>query len=520
MYRSLAALAGLLITIAVVSIGGQAIAEYVSLARLPLPPKSAPNVLLLVMDTVRAESLSLQGYHRETTPQLTRWARRGIKFDWAMAPACWTFPSHCSIFTGQWPYKLASHWHHVLDTPAPTLAEFLGAHGYQTAGFAANTSYISYESGVNRGFARYEDYDLSPRSVISSSAMGRWIGDHVLPPADFYARKWAMFKSRDARRINTAFLDWLSRTRQQDRPFFAFLNYMDAHGPYLVPASQSSHFGIRPESRSDYDMLLDSWNIDKTNLRPRDVALLRDGYDDCIAFLDQQIGALLDELDRQGVLRNTLVIVTSDHGEQFGEHQVFDHGFSLYLYESHVPLLIMAPSAPAGRTVTMPVSLRDLPATVVELLGLAAESPFPGQSLASSWHSGAAAPGSPISPALSEAFFPNTGLDPKRGRGPTQRGFTMALLTDGAHYIRDGTGAEAMFDLKNDPRESVNALRTAPDPTSLVRGFRQSILRILTDDPASTALESEYLRKFRRSLEFLVGSGIVSPGTKRLEVGR
>jgi arylsulfatase A-like enzyme len=336
--------------------------------------------------------------------------------------------------------------------------------------------------------------------------MGRWILDNALPPADYYSRKWAMFKSRDARRINGAFLDWLSQSRGTDRPFFAFLNYMDAHGPYLVPASQSSHFGVWPQSRSDYDMLLDSWNIDKTNLRPRDIALLRDGYDDCIAYLDQQIGTLLDELDRRGVLRNTLVIVTSDHGEQFGEHQVFDHGFSLYLYETHVPLLVISPSAPAGRAITAPVSLRDLPATVVDMLGLAAGSPFPGQSLANSWYSGPGAPGSQTSPALSEAFLPSTALDPKRGRGPTQRGFTMSLLADGSHYIRDGTGAEALFDLKNDPRESLNTLRTARDPTSLLSGFRQSILRILTNDPVSTAWESEYSQKFRRSLEFLVGA--------------
>jgi len=506
MYLSLTALAGLLVAIAGVVIGGQSIAELASSARLPSPPKSAPNVLLLVMDTVRAESVSLQGYKRETTPDLTRWARRGIKFDWAMAPACWTYSSHSSIFTGQWPYKLGSHWNHVLDARTPTLAEFLSAHGYRTAGFAANTSYLSYESGINRGFARYEDYDLSLRSVMASSAIGHWICDHVMQPADYFGRKWAMFKSRDARRINGAFLEWLSRFRTQDRPFFAFLNYMDAHGPYLVPASRSAHFGIRPESRRDYDLLLDSWNIDKTNLGPRDVALLRDGYDDCIRYLDQQIGSLLDELDRRDVMRNTVVIVTSDHGEEFGEHQVFDHGFSLYLYESHVPLLIISPSAPAGRTVTTPVSLRDLPATVVDILGLATGSPFPGQSLASSWHSTSASAVPQTSPALSEAFLPSTALDPKRGRGPSQRGFTMSLLTDGSHYIRDGTGAEALFDLKNDPLESLNTLRTARNPASLVVGFRQSILQIFVSEPLSMASESEDFKKFKRSLEFLTGA--------------
>src|SRR5262249_45346123 len=160
------------------------------------------------------------------SPQLQRWARRGVKFEWAMAPACWTFPSHCAFFTGQWPYQLSAHWHHVLDTPEPTLAEFLSARGFETAGFAANTSYIRYESGVNRGCLHYEDYVLSPRAILASSALGRRLADTVLAPADYYGRKWAMFKSRDAAGINRAFLSWLSGGRRKDRPFFAFLNYI------------------------------------------------------------------------------------------------------------------------------------------------------------------------------------------------------------------------------------------------------------------------------------------------------
>jgi arylsulfatase A-like enzyme len=506
-----AALFGLLATIAAVSIGGQAVVLYTTMARLPLPPSEAANVLLLVMDTVRAESLSLHGYKRDTTPHLSRWAQRGVKFDWAMAPACWTFPSHASFFTGRWPYQLGSHWQHVLDTPLPTLAEFLRGRGLLTSGFAANTSYLSYESGVNRGFIHYEDYILSPRTILATSAMGRWIADNVLRPADFYSRKWQMFKSRDARHTNDAFLDWLTRNQSSKRPFFAFLNYIDAHGPYLVPKSQRTHFGVQPESAGEYQMLLDSWNIDKTNLSRRDLALLRDGYDDCIANLDQQIGALLDELDQRGTLRNTLVIVTSDHGEEFGEHRVFDHGFSLYLYESHVPLLMISPALPPGRTITAPVSLRDLPATVVDVLGMAAGSPFPGQSLRELWHPESAAGRSQPTMALSDAFFPSTDLDPRRGRGPTQRGYTMSLLTDGWHYIRDGTGAEALYDLKKDPRESLNAIRTAQDPVALVSGFRRSLLRTFTDGPVSPERESEFVKKFRRSLEFLVPNSLSNP---------
>lgn len=498
---SLVGLAGLLVMVAAASSGREAIAEYVSSTHLPEPPAGIPNVLLLVMDTVRAESLGLQGYRRNTTPQISRWASRGVTFDWAIAPSCWTFPSHCSFFTGQWPYKHSSHWHHVLDTPDPTLAEFLHSRGFLTAGFAANTSYISYESGVNRGFVHYEDFVLSPRTLLATAAMGRWIADNLLRPADYYSRKWTMFSSRDARRINDAFLGWLAKNQRADRPFFAFLNYLDAHGPYLVPETQKARFGLRPESPREYEMLLESWGIDKTRLSPRDIGLLRDGYDDCIAFLDRQIGDLLEELERRDVLRNTIVIITSDHGEEFGEHNIYNHGFSLYLYESHVPLVIFGPTIPAGRKIADPVSLRDLPVSVAGLLGLSKGSPFRGQSLAEHWLTEPGRAPAGATPALSEAFFPNFAPDPRGGIGPTQRGYTMSLVTRGWHYIRDGTAAEALFNLTDDPRESRNLLRSLPDPSLRLGEFRRAVLNALTEEPADPAAESAEVRKFRKSLE-------------------
>ena len=113
--------------------------------------------------------------------------------------------------------------------------------------------------------------------------------------------------------------------------------------------------------------------------------MARDCYDDCIAFLDEQLGRLLDELQGQGLLDNTDVIITSDHGEAFGDHGYFGHAFTRRLDEIGVPLVILSPTAPAGRVVDSPVSLRDLPATVVDLLGLSAASPFPGRSLAAYW---------------------------------------------------------------------------------------------------------------------------------------
>src|SRR5262249_1413595 len=136
-----------------------------SLGRRPAPPRGAKNVLLIVLDTVRAQSLSLYGYSRDTTPNLRRIAARGVRFDQALSTAPWTAPSHASMFTGRWPHELSIGWSRPLDATHPTLAEFLSARGYKTAGFVANTTYCSYETGLDRGFARYDDYDVTPRTV-------------------------------------------------------------------------------------------------------------------------------------------------------------------------------------------------------------------------------------------------------------------------------------------------------------------------------------------------------------------
>jgi arylsulfatase A-like enzyme len=498
---SLVGLAGSLLVIAAVTIGRQVLAESHALSRLPAPPSAgAQNVIFVILDTVRAANLSLYGYMRETAPQLTRWATRGVRFDWAVAPSCWTYPSHCSFFTGRWPRELNSHWQLVLDSRAPTLAEFLAARGYWTAGFVANTRYCSYETGLDRGFAHYEDYPLSLQTILGTTAVGRWLTKNVLCYRDFYNRKWAQFQSRDARGINRAFLDWLSRRWRGERPFFAFLNYMDAHGPFLVPADHDQRFGTRPSSRRDYEMLLDFWDRDKSRVESRDVVLARDGYDDCISFLDGQVGALLDELDRRGVLANTVVIVTSDHGEEFGENGLFDHGHSLYLNEVHVPLVILSPAAPSGRAVADPVSLRDLPATIVDLLGLAADSPFPGQSLAAHWRAPAAASPPRTTAAISEADFQAIRLNACAGSGPFQWGFTMSQVASGWHYVRDGTGAEALYNLAADPTESHNLFKS-PDSSRAVAAFRQSLLDALTEVPAHDRAEPEYVRRYRSRLE-------------------
>ena len=135
------------------------------------PPRAGKNVILIVLDTVRADRLGVYGYERDTTPNLARLASRGVRFARAFSTAPWTAPSHASLFTGRWPHELSIGWDRPLDSTHATLAEVLAADGYLTAGFVANTTYCSYETGLDRGFAHYEDYDVTLRGVLLCSSL-------------------------------------------------------------------------------------------------------------------------------------------------------------------------------------------------------------------------------------------------------------------------------------------------------------------------------------------------------------
>ena len=328
-------------------------------------------MLLVVLDTVRADRLSLYGYSRPMSPALDQLGRRGIRFDEARATAPWTLPSHASMFTGRWPFELDVRWATPLRGRFPTVAEYLASHGYATAGFAANTAYCSYDTGLDRGFTHFEDYgldvctpqfwrmaSLADLGCGQLSILGLWL-TRSFPAGRLHARlepllKWLTDPGRkNAGSINRNFLDWLSYRRDQDRPFFAFLNYFDAHSPYLPPEGAGFRFGVRPRTLDDYLLLIELWiTIDKSTLTPHYRDLISDCYDSCLAYLDQRLGELFDNLQRRGVLDRTVVIVTADHGEELGEHRLFDHGESLYRPEIRVPLLFVLPSAlrpPVGR---------------------------------------------------------------------------------------------------------------------------------------------------------------------------
>jgi arylsulfatase A-like enzyme len=505
---TVAGLLAVLLFLAGASSRGRAIHDYRAFATLPAPPPHARNVILIVWDTVRAANLSVYDYPRDTTPNLARWARRGVRYKRAVSPAPWTYPSHASFFTGHWPFQLRSQWKYTLDAPVPTLAEQLASLGYETAGFSANTLFCSYETRLDRGFTHFVDYPLTARSLFTRTVAGSGLLEHIILAGQFYESKWIRFQSRNAAAINRELLDWLAR-RRSDRPFLAYLNYFDAHEPYVPPPGYEGRFGIKPRSVRDYRFLLDYGAPGLKRISARDVEMARDCYDDCIAYLDDQLGRLLDHLRDSGILDDTLVIITSDHGESFGDHGLYLHPGSLYLDELAVPLVILAPGTPANRLVTEPVSLRDLPATVFDVLGLRERSPFPGHSLADCWR---AVPGTSlpeVSPVLSE-YTTEAAFGPQPKGTLQRRNVQMSLVDAHRHYIRDGFGKEQLYDLTHDERETDNLIDSAPGAPQAGM-FRKALFDALDVSPGSIEAEKAYLDAFRQWLKSLASESTTPP---------
>ena len=447
--RTTPALLALMVLTAAGLSGWQLFSERKAMANLKSTSPNSPNVLFIVLDTVRAQSLSAYGYSRPTTPQLERLAKNGVLFEQAISPAPWTLPSHSTMFTGRFPHELSADWEKPFDATYPTLAEDFRDHGYVTAGFVANTIYCSYEMGLNRGFVHYEDYPFSIRELaLSSSLVANVVNSGVVRRL---AGNYDVLDRKSAGQVNHDFLEWLSHNNQ--KPFFVFLNYFDAHEPYLPRGPFDGKFGEKTP-RKTYRVTRwahEGARLDKETMSPAEIQAELDAYEGSINYLDQELGALFDELKRQKVLENTLVVITADHGEQFGEHGVFTHGNSLYLQTLRVPLLISFPAhVPVNTSVREPVTLRDMAATIVDLAQLGDKNRFPGNSLAQFWNGTGNTDSGARSPLLSEVTVgPDT-----HPQDPLFKGEMRSLVMDRKHYVLNGDGREEVYDLDSDPQEN------------------------------------------------------------------
>jgi arylsulfatase A-like enzyme len=280
--------------------------------------------------------------------------------------------------------------------------------------------------------------------------------------------------------LNARVIGWLSSRPASPSPFFVFINYFDAHEPYLPPRPYDTRFGPGRE-RGRYSPLhrwLWDVSVGHRPMQPEDVREEVDAYDSALAYLDDKVAALLDDLSRRRLLDDTIVIVTSDHGEEFGEHGVFDHGYTLYRQALHVPLIIVGGQrVPKGLRITSPVSLRDIPATIVDTLGMKGDSPFPGEPLTRVWSGQPEAAKTVDHGLLTEL----TRVAGQPDWFPASKGDMKGAFFGTFHYILGGDGAEELYQWGSDAGEHHNLALLPAFQSRLAEG--RAVVRQLAAPP-------------------------------------
>lgn len=319
--------------------------------------RKAPSVILISLDTLRADRLGSMGYERSLTPNLDRLAEEGMVFEQASSAAPWTLPSHVSVFTSMLPFDHHIRWSWMRVHPLKSL---LGEHfrnaGYRTGGFTGG-GYVSSNFNFSQGFQIWEDHneilDDGPQRIMDSA------------------------------------LDWVRNGGEQ--PFLLFLHTYEPHSPYEHREFADPATAGRMPDVITFDVVSAIQNQvlipDEDERR-----YVRDLYDGDIAYTDRIVGGFLDTLREEGILDRAIVVVFSDHGEDLWDHSEIrspGHGHSLYEELIHVPLLVRAPGlVPAGSRIKAPVSLIDLAPTLLELALLPEDRSHRGRSLASTWKTG------------------------------------------------------------------------------------------------------------------------------------
>ncbi len=336
-----------------------------------------PNIVLIVIDTLRPDHLGSYGYARAQTPRLDALAAAGTRFSAAHSTCSWTLPSVASILTGRYPVehgvqKLES----VLSNDRVTVAEMLAAAGYDTFAISANTAVVNPEAGLAQGFARFEVQEKRGEQS-GPDAVAMRDGKYVVPP------------EATADVVTDGALAWAA-SRDASRPYFLYAHYFDPHASYSPPAAYAAKFGVAADDpmRGPAQALV---TLTGKTLQGPHLATIVALYDAEIAFMDTEIGRLLDGL-RAERSRDTVVVVTADHGEEFADHGGVQHGRSLFQEMLRVPLLVAGGDFPAGRVVDTPVSVISIVPTLAEIAATIPPDGLTGRSLVAELRGATAAP--------------------------------------------------------------------------------------------------------------------------------
>jgi arylsulfatase A-like enzyme len=362
-----------------------------------------PNILIYLVDCLRADHVGAYGYPRPTTPEIDALARDGVVFENVYSCASWTKPSVGCLFTSLYPTSHGARTvDAVLDGHPATLAEVLGARGYATAAWVANPLVATSAFGLARGFDRVVQVGEGSPSMNLNRL------------------------NADAAQITRDVVSWLGH--RSEWRFFAYIHSLDLHAEYR-PRPPFDQVFVNPQATG----------------AARDVDL----YDNELAYNDRELGRVVQALKRLSLYDNTLIVVTADHGEEFGEHGTFRHGRSLYDSLLHVPLILKLPrSRQSGRRVGALASNVDIAPTLLDLAGLAPAPGFRGVSLRAALDDGRTALRQSV---LAEQISPKEVLYAARD---SRFKYVYQLIPE---------PRQMLFDLERDPAEQANLLPGIPD---------------------------------------------------------
>lgn len=481
-----------------------------------------PNILLIILDTLRRDRLSIYGHTRDTSPEFDAFAADSTLFERAVAPAQWTVPAHASLFTGTYPttHQLTQA-SGLLSGSFPTLAEILQGAGYQTAAFCNNPLVGVLDHGLQRGFDDFYNYasavpqrptdfrkfwlrrELSRRFRPYARRIGNKFAHNDtmfrLSLNPLFVPIWSRyinFKGNTAHSIDDLiYFIGAQRAGGYAQPQFIFVNLMGAHLPYRPP--QGFVDKIAPGLRQDkaaYSFMR-RFNADAAAwASPPDPPLtdwqqrvLSDFYDAEVAHQDYHLGRLLRYLESSGALDDTVVIIAADHGEGHGEHDLFGHGFSVHQELVHVPLIVRGERFPRGVHVPVNVSTRRLFHTILDLADVKPplDDADPNAAVAGLTLARVADGCADIESgiAFSEAIPPMTFLHVLEHRSPalirrmlldhTRRG----VYVDGHKLTVVGERVEGLYDVAHDPAEEHNLVGQSP---ALAADLQTTIAQFVT----------------------------------------
>jgi len=457
-------------------------------------PASAgqPNIVMISLDTVGAGHMSAYGYERDTTPHLKALSGGATLYTRAVATSDITLSTHASLFSGLYPRVHGAHHappDNPLGRPLPasiqTLAEILTAKGYKTMGVVANHGFLSPGYALHRGFQHYDS--SLPVSFLSHCKPYliregiRKILSRFVPP---YLTGMVY---RRAGEINAKVLAAMERTRAKDRPFFLFVNYMDAHAPYLPPPPFNNRYPGRNDAFDEeaFQTLSREVTLGQRLVTEAERAHMISQYDGGIAYTDHYVGELIGWLKANGIYDHTMIVVTADHGESFGERNLIEHGTSVYQEQVHVPLIVKFPGTNTQAVNNNVVSSVDVMPTILHAAGFPVPAGLQGRLLTET---------AKLPRMVYSESFPNPDWDSLTARF---RRTETAVFSDSFKLIHSETGKTELFDIVADPQERNDLRQSRPEVARELLTRAKEWRKLRSFGHGSSKIDGETMERLR-----------------------